>query len=133
MPDARTRETQIMRMHTRILIDRFPSDIVVERPRRAVPDGQGGVERPSGRGQTLRPQRVFLSGLNSNGRSLTAARWDVLPEGERFLVRYVVIGPYDADLQEDDEFTFQGRRFRIMSVFPDRAFETKCEAVTVDG
>lgn len=120
-------------MHTKILIDQFPTEITLKRPPAQVEDGQGGRSRPSTPPTTLAPQEVFVSGLNSNGRSQTAARWDITEQGELFLTRFIIIGMPELNVQEDDWFEFMGRKFYIQNVFPDRTYETKCEAVTLDG
>jgi hypothetical protein len=123
----------MFREHTNILIKNEPTKVVLNRARPLVDDGQGGKVREPGEPIQIDEQTFFFSGLNSNGRSQTAARWDITEEGERFLTRIVIVGRWDADLQEDDWFMFQGRKVKIMDVYPDRSYETKAEAVTIDG
>lgn len=133
MPSVLEGEIRLHRMHTRLLIARYPTRIVINRPPPLVDDGQGGMQRPNTPPTVLPAQNVFFSGLNSNGRSLTATRWDITDRGERFLTRFVIVGEYNANLEEDDWFMFQGRKIKISDRFPDRTYQTKCEAVAIDG
>lgn len=133
MPRTDPRELKMFREHTRILIKEETTKVSLKRPRPLVDDGQGGKVREPGGPIDIPEQKFFFSGLNSNGRSQTAARWDITEEGERFLTRFVIVGEWDADLQEDDWFMYNGRRVQIMDVYPDRSYETKAEAVTIDG
>lgn len=136
---SRAQDIAVHRMHTRILIDQFPTVVRLRRPAPLVEDGQGGRTRarnPDGTAipdATLPAQKFFFSGLNSNGRSQTATRWDITEEGERFLTRFVIVGEWNADIQEDDWFMLGNRRVQILNVFPDRSYQTKCEAVTHDA
>lgn len=80
-----------------------------------------------------RPRRRFFSGLNSAGRSVTAARFDVDAEGEGWRVRGVLIGPPNDDIQKDDLFTWNGQDMRVAAVHPDRRWQTKAEVVAYSG
>lgn len=130
---SRAQDIKVNRMHTRILIEQFPSKVRLTRPRPLVEDGEGGRIREPGLPTQVREQTFFFSGLNSAGRSQTAQRFDITDQGERTLTRFVIVGEWDADIQEDDWFMLGNRKVQIMNVFPDRSYETKAEAVTIDG
>lgn len=88
-------------------IARNPTSIVIKRIV-DVDDGAGGsykgeVELPA---QTM---RIFLSSMNQTK--------DVVGEGGQLQVqRWGLLAKWDADIQVDDKFEVDGRRFRVRSI-----------------
>lgn len=92
-------------------IARNPTSIVIKRIQ-DIDDGAGG----SYKGEVELPAqvvRVFLSNLGQTK--------DVVGEGGQIQVqRWGLLAKWDADIQVDDKFEVDGRRFGIRSVFPVR-------------
>lgn len=45
--------------------------------------------------------------------------------GEETVTSKVLIGPYDDDIQEGDEFTVAGHDYKVAEVIPDHTYETR--------
>ena len=89
-------------------IARNPSTITITRMMSTPKPGGGQQQTPV----DVEPQtvRIFLS-------SMTAQ--DVVQEGGQLQIqRWGLLARWDADLQADDEFTHDGREFRVRSVLP---------------
>lgn len=92
-------------------IARNPASIVINRLTET-DDGAGGtiktpVELPA---QTV---RIFLSAM-----SQTRTTGTVSEGGQIQVTRWGLLAKWDADIQVDDTFTHNGRRFRVRSVTP---------------
>jgi hypothetical protein len=89
-------------------IARNPSEIEMLRTELQETPG-GGTKRVA---STLPTQtmRIFLSSMKAE---------NIVQEGGTFQVqRWGLLARWDADIQRDDEFTHDGRQFRVRSVLP---------------
>lgn len=93
-------------------IARNPLSVVIQRGVIEKPDGAGGtiIEPVMLPAQTM---RIFLSAMSQTK--------DVVGEGGLIQVqRWGLLAKWDADIQVDDKFEVDGRRFGIRSIFPVR-------------
>lgn len=117
-PSGNGAELAIQREMTRAFINTDPVDVVLTRRERISNDSGGYVlafpsPLPSQRVKFIPQQDVALRGDTSDG---------TLAEQ-----RYVLLGVYDADFKQDDEFTLNGRRYRIGNVKEPNGYERKAE------
>jgi hypothetical protein len=113
-------------VQTRLLIEREPSTIVITRPPADTSDGAGGRLRGIGRVQ-LDPQTVFISGVtrDSDYRQSSFATGE---DGESYTNVIIIIGyPGELDINQYDEFDWNGDRIRVDFRFPDNGYEVRAQ------
>ena len=77
----------------------------------------GGVK--SGPPQDLPVVNRFFGGIVGQPRIIRAQN------GEQVVATYVLIGTFDDDIQEEDEFSIGDKKFRVAEVAQDNGYETR--------
>lgn len=127
-------QRQQLRM-TAELIHRSGRDIVLHRPAPAVSDGAGGAQRPveGDEDPALDPQRLYFGGkINNRMTNLPFETRTAI--GEMVSSVAVIVGmPVDkyrllaADIEEDDWFELNGKRYTVQFVHHNRNYQIKAE------
>lgn len=117
-----------LRRQTAILIARRGQDIALWRKAAPTPSGAGGfIPAADPNAPLLTKKRFFQTTIMP-----ASDRSDV--RGEKTFVQFVIIGLVGDDIQENDWFFVNGRRYDIDFIDPDRTFQLKGTGVLVtDG
>lgn len=99
-----------------------PTEVIIRRPGK-VSDGSGGF-RINGE-SPLPPQtvRIISAGTGSTRRTV---------DGEEEQPDIVLLGEWDADIQVDDVFMFDGDDYQVQTVLADLGYETYAEVTLRD-
>lgn len=81
-----------------------------------------GGTRP-GPPEQLEAKRRFFGSVTGDPRYVQYA------EGEQVVANYVLVGPYDDDIKEKDEFVVGTSKFKVVEVHPDTSFEVRAWVV----
>ena len=130
MPTAA--EIQAALIQTAHLITREPTTLTFLRRYRRTEDGAGGSLQQPGTFD-VPAQQVFLSAVtrDSDYRQSSFIRDS---DGERYVNHFIIVGMPTLDVEQYDEFMFNGHRFKVSFVHPERRWETVAEADRVtDG
>lgn len=107
-------------------------DLISEEPTAIVLSRFVSLRTPSGGTKPAavvpQPEKIRFFAPTSS-----AERWITTTQGERLEVDYVLIGTFDDDIQENDEFTVDGQKYKVSWVVPDRRFQTKAFVVKSYG
>lgn len=110
------------KIQRRLTEEFIAADIVTielsRRPR--TPNGAGGVKTGSPVSVAAQKFRLIPSGDGAAER-MTA-------DGRAVTPSYMLMGEYNANMQRFDEFELDGRRYQIVFINANRAYETKGEA-----
>lgn len=115
-------ELSVLRKQTKQFIDNNPSQVVFQRGTR-VSNGKGGYTTTYA---DVAEQTVRII-MASAGNAHVASR---NIDGEEIQPAFVVLGLWDADISNNDKFTYQGRDYSVMYVRgagAPRAYETWAE------
>lgn len=113
-------ELKMQRRQTNAFIAAKPIDVRLNRVDTA-PNGSGGFTRLP---PTTQPeQRLRLQDTNYQ----TPIRQ--LLDGEEVQPQFVLIGPYDADIQRGDWFFINGKKYEVVFVHENTSYEVKAEVV----
>ena len=113
-----TVERAVMRKQTKHFIDDNPVTVTLNRPGSKSSDGAGGFVVAMG--SDLDPQVMRLITMNQSGEAVSRSSLD----GTIVQPNYVLLGEYDADINEGDTFQMQGLEARVVYVRADRRYET---------
>ncbi len=80
-----------------------------------VPGGGQTKDAPD----TLDPQDVYL------GAVMIDASYTVYWQGNKVQADYVIVGLPDLDIEENDEFEAESRKFIVVEIHPDHQYETR--------
>lgn len=97
---------------TLILMDGYPISLI--RQPAFVDDGAGGKKRQGF--PTLLPPVQRFFGIPSNRYDRRGDTEEVTPQGEKVTYEGVLVGLHTDDIQEDDEFDFRGKRWKVQVV-----------------
>lgn len=106
-------------------INADPADIVIKR-RPKVKSTAGGytlgaeVALPSQRFRLVPFKRRLTHGTTAGGGA---------GEGRVASLPYVLVGRYDADVQPEDYFDYNGLRYEVLSLEPNRTIRTAAELI----
>jgi hypothetical protein len=115
---------QAQRLQTANLIAASPRNIALVRERGWTSDGAGGRVPISGPIQL--PAVTRYLGLVSDTYGL-----NVTNEGERHRTTFILVGPYNDDIQAGDTFDLDGLKAEVTFVHADRSYQTKAEVRVV--
>lgn len=118
-------ETEEQRRVTESLIESRPIYARINRPPAYVSDGAGGMHRV-GATQVRSPLRCFLTDVEKDETFIVD---DI---GERITDYHVLIADYQADLKQGDWFVWEGRKYIVLYIHPNRAYQVKASVVTVE-
>jgi len=104
---------------TSTLINQESVDIQLTRQPAWEQTEAGGVRRSSGAADILDSQSFFFGEVRSDAVEVRSDR------GEAVVLRHVLIGPADADVEEGDSFSVGGRSFKVEYINPNREYQTK--------
>lgn len=107
-----------MRKSTKALIESGPTSISLVRKGAPVRTPEGGVTRQGASFVLPARDRYF-------GRVTLDTRMDVRAQGQQIFGDYVLIGLRDDDIRQDDTFTFNNRKFRVLWIEPDNSYQVK--------
>ena len=125
----RLRDLLDRRQTTADLIEQEGCDIALQRPAARVSDGAGGWVSPGGPATPQNAVRRFFSLVQYEPQDQQNTI-----VGERELVKFVLVGKFNDDIQEGDFFEFGDRKYTVDFINPDRYFEVRAEGAYVsDG
>lgn len=87
----------------------------------AVADGAGGFLPGSGSPAPLAAVKRFFSLSQYEPLDMSNQQGEYLPE------RFILIGLYTDDIKEGDYLLYQGKKFTITFIHPDRTYQVKAE------
>ncbi len=118
-------------METKALIDLYGQWISLRRPAQFEDDGQGGVVRVGDTtGRTLQKLYFEYSSPISHV-SRNASFSENRGVGQKLSTIHVLIGFPSANIQQDDEFTVDGKDYSVLYINPDVRYQKKAEILLV--
>ena len=99
--------------------------------RRATPvgDGAGGYAEPSEAYTVMPAKKRILVATAINVRSGNTREYFQDSSGERYLVKYVMIGNSNDDIDMGDFFMYQTQLMKIADIHPDRSYEVRAQII----
>lgn len=94
-----------------------------------VPDGAGGYLDSTDDWVPQPARRRVVTGATLSVRSGNTREFVQDATGERYEIKYVIIGNADDDMQRGDRFTYRGEKMVIIDVHPDRTYEVRGQVV----
>jgi hypothetical protein len=94
-----------------------------------VPDGAGGFQDSTLVPVVLTAKKRLLAAAAINVRSGNTKEYFQDASGQRYQVKYVMVGVVGDDIQQNDTFLYNGQLMRVIDVEPDHTFETRAQIV----
>jgi len=116
-----SREMAVLRKQTIRFVKENATVVQIQRGTGMVPDGAGGWT-PAPGSTPIDPQEFRLIIQNTSGYTATRNI-----DGETISPAFVMIGMYDANVQEGDTFVLDGNGYRVSFVRDDKRYETWSE------
>lgn len=127
---GRYSELDMRREATADIIEAEGVLIALMRDPAPVADGAGGfVASSDADAEPQPPAKRYLAPSAVNVRSGNLRQEDPDELGRRAQVKYVMIGPYDDDVQKNDWFVYNGQKLMVVSIYTDRSYETRCGVI----
>lgn len=117
-------ELRVQRATTRAFIEADPITVVLYRSE-FLSDGAGGEIKQNP--EPLTPQRARLIPMQDGSTPRLIA------DGEQVTPKYMLMGEHDLDVEREDEFTVNGRSYKVVFVNENRQYEVKAEVAYLGG
>lgn len=120
--------TEVLIQHTKDVIDQEGEMIALSR-NAFVADGAGGFKEGSETPVVLPAVKRFVGAVAINVRSGNTRQYFQDESGERYQVKYVMLGMPGDDIQEGDFFTYRGELMKVADIHPDQTFEVRAQII----